>query len=82
MRLQREQTFCRKFDHPHYITKRDAQLRGDLWSVRRRRDIINRLVRGAVGAALLSIVYQEESTNRHVNIAGCPCNELVKNERG
>ena len=30
----------------------------------------------------MSIVYQEESTNRHVNIAGCPRNELANHERG
>ena len=82
MKLQREQTLSRKLDHPDYITQRASQLRGDLRGVHRRGDMINRLVRGSAGAALLSIVYQAESTNRHVNIACFPCSELVKNERG
>ena len=81
MKLQREETLSRKFGHPDYITRRDSQLRVDLRSVRRRPDMINRLAHCSVGGALLGIVYQAESTYRHVNIAGCPCNDLVNKER-
>ena len=43
--------------------------------------MINKLVRGSIEMALLSIVYQEENDNRHVHIDRRPCNESVKHER-
>ena len=53
-----------------------------IWEVYRRPDMINMLVHRSVEMALLSIAYQETSSNRNVNIARCPRNELVKHERG
>ena len=45
-------------------------------------DMINKLVHGSVEMTALSIVYKDTNNIRHVNIARCPCNGLVKRERG
>ena len=81
-RNYREQTLSREFDHPEYITQRPSQLRRYLGDIQRRPDLANWLARGTVGTTLISISYQEESTRRHVDIAECPRNESVQDERG
>ena len=42
---------------------------------------MNSLVHVTVRTTLLSIVYQDASTRRHVDIIECPCNELANHER-
>ena len=69
VKLQREQALSRVFNHAYYISHRPSQLRGDLRIVHRRKEMINRVVRGSVGSNLLSISYQEESARRNLNIA-------------
>lgn len=82
MKIQREETLSRKSNRPEYVLLMPSQLRGNIWTVHGRPDMINRIAHPSVEQAILGIIYQENTNNTHVDMEQCPRNEVISHGRG
>ena len=81
MKLKSADTLNRKFNHPEYVLLMPSKLRGNIWTIHGRTDLVNRISHPSVEQALLGVIYQEANNNIHVAMEQCPRNELIGNER-